>query len=101
MVPDVVPYEVSELSFKKKHEKLKNNKRTSKYGDLVWLAEHCGFILDRQNSSHAIYKNDLYKCEVSFVKHSDGNAKEYNVIWLLDFIDEHDLHKRGEEESEE
>ncbi len=69
---------------------------------LFGVAQHCTLFLDRQNSSHAIFISDVYKCEVSFVKHSNGIAKEYNVDWLLDFIDKHEeLHKRGEEEGEE
>lgn len=82
--------------FPKTLEKAKRNRKTLRYDELIWLAEHCGFIFDRGDGSHMIYINELYDFEITFVKHSDGIAKKYNVDRLIDFIEEHDLDKRGE-----
>jgi hypothetical protein len=84
--------------FLKALEKAKRNRKTTKYSELIWLAEHVSFVFDRQNSSHVIYKNELFNdAEITFVKHSNGIAKKYNVDQLIDFIEEHGLDKRGEE----
>ncbi|MDD2734817.1 MAG: type II toxin-antitoxin system HicA family toxin [Desulfuromonadaceae bacterium] len=63
------------------------------FAELCKLAEIVGFIFDRQNGSHRVYRHEKFPGIMNF-QDVKGKAKPYQVKQLLNFINEHNLIKK-------
>jgi len=71
-------------------ESAQNSTKNVKFNVLIKLAEHYGFVLDRQKGSHVIMKHPKVKNNMNF-QEVKGEAKPYQVKQLLNVIKEFDL----------
>lgn len=75
------------------HAKLEQSQINISFSELCKLAEMVGFIFDRQNGSHKVYRHEKYPGIMNF-QEVKGKAKPYQVKQLLNFINEHNLIKK-------
>jgi len=78
---------------KELYDKIKGSPRNTKYSDLCKLAKMVGYIYDRHNGDHEIYKHPEYTM-MNF-QNVKGKAKPYQIKQLLDIISENNLLKEG------
>ena len=80
-------------------EKAKASPNNLTFDELCYLVTKFGYILDRQNGSHKIYKHPKIQSRIgatiNIQEFKDGKAKVYQVKEALRFIDEFGLVKEG------
>lgn len=72
-------------------ERVRNNPRDVRFPDLVSLAEAHGFVLDRSEGSHRVYKHARVRELLNLQPRKDGKAKPYQVGEFLARVDEYGL----------
>jgi len=82
----------------KLYKKLTVSPNNASFTDLCKLAEEVGFVFRNQSGSHAIYKHPKYKKIMNFQpdKKNKSNAKKYQVLQLISFIDDNEIIKEGQ-----
>ncbi len=77
----------------KLYQKVKNAPASTKFTDLIKLAESVGLVKKKsKGGGHIyIYKLPETKLLLNFQRISGGQAKKYQVYQLLDAIDEYSL----------
>jgi predicted RNA binding protein YcfA (HicA-like mRNA interferase family) len=87
VVPYSVPFDSEMSRCAKLLEKAKDSPASLRFEDLCYLAECYDFFSARQKGSHHIYKRLGFSKSMNF-QDVNGRAKEYQVIQLLDAIEE-------------
>ena len=80
----------------KLYQEIEQSKNNTSFSDLCKLAELAGFSFDRQKGSHQLYKHEKYPERMNF-QNIKGEAKQYQIKQLLDFISRHNLLKNKKE----
>jgi predicted RNA binding protein YcfA (HicA-like mRNA interferase family) len=70
---------------------IRNNPAGVRFSELVRLLEALGYRFDRKNgTSHTIYVHDTAPT-VNVQSGNNGMAKRYQVVQVLDIVDDHNL----------
>jgi predicted RNA binding protein YcfA (HicA-like mRNA interferase family) len=77
-------------------ERVRNNPRDVRFSDLVSLLEAHGFVLDRVEGSHRVYKHAKVREMLNIQPRKDGKAKPYQVREFLARVKEYGLEVENE-----
>ena len=72
-------------------ERMRNNPRDARFSELVSLIEAHGFVLDRIQGSHRVYKHPNVRELLNVQPRNDGKAKPYQVREFLARVGEYGL----------
>ena len=72
-------------------ERARNNPRDVRFSDLLSLVEAHGFVLDRIDGSHHVYKHLRVRELLNLQPRRDGKAKPYQVREFLARVKEYGL----------
>lgn len=76
-------------------DRVRNNPRDVRFSDLVSLIEAHGFVADRSEGSHRVYKHPRVRELLNIQRRKDGKAKPYQVREFLRRVDEYALVMEG------
>jgi predicted RNA binding protein YcfA (HicA-like mRNA interferase family) len=76
-------------------EKARKNPKNFKFSELRRLCELIGMVERNSGGSHVVYKRSNPPRHTIPIQDDNGMAKSYQVKQLLQFIDDHDLLKKG------
>jgi predicted RNA binding protein YcfA (HicA-like mRNA interferase family) len=74
----------------------RNNPRNVRFSDLLSLVEAHGFVLDRIDGSHQIFKHPGVRELLNLQPRKDGKAKPYQVREFLARVEEYGLTMENE-----
>ena len=71
-------------------EEIYNNKKNVKFNDFIVLVKAFGFVLERTNGSHSIYKNHKINKHLN-LQPKKGEAKPYQIAQFLEIVQNFNL----------
>ena len=78
------------MNKKKLLRQIINNKKNVRYNDFTALAESFGFILQRSEGSHRMYKHKAV-AEILNLQSRNGEAKPYQIEYFFGLVEKYNL----------